>query len=260
MRFTSVEFIEYLKSEFNTADCCSDNLFLELNSAIKQEVYGSILKKVPSDFVEDVYQEVCLSVWKNIYEFILTMGNKDEYQRKKWITTITNRRITDFYRSFYSKVYENEVYDELTLENESLGYYDYFSNIDKELDDEMQELLISIFSINTSAEKIIGYMFAKIIISEGKGGAKPKQTEQSLKGKKLFDLLILLRKELPLVLGATIPDKTYFPLEEKLKRIAPDGEIEGNKCFELDVKKITDGTNRIQKKIEEVYLKNGKTY
>lgn len=47
-------------------------------------------------------------------------------------------------------------------------------------------------------------------------------------------------------LHVRIPDSVYAPLAEKLEKLK-DGEKIGNKMFQLSIKTIVDGTNRIQK-------------
>lgn len=50
-------------------------------------------------------------------------------------------------------------------------------------------------------------------------------------------------------LHVRIPDSVCAPLAERLEKLK-DGEKIGNKMFQLNIKTIVDGTNRIQKNRE----------
>ena len=66
--------------------------------AVKKVVCPIISNQIPLEYVEDVYQDVFFSVWKNITSYITNMEHKTECQRLAWLITVAKGRIADCYK------------------------------------------------------------------------------------------------------------------------------------------------------------------
>lgn len=244
LNFASDEFFVHLKNEVQKEDSNGD-IYLELDRVVRNCIMGFIVLKVPDGYEEDVYQEVFFTVWRNLSSYILKMEEKSENQRFAWLITITKRRIADFYERYYKRG-KDDIYID-GLENWDIA-------ADNEDSDEctalMKEVLSQLFSIATSPEKIMSYVYSKIILSMETTSGKPKETMDYLYGRNLFQIFEKMKVDLQMILGVSICDSVFKSLEEKLYGIDSDGKYIGEKTFELDIRKIVDGSSRIQKKLE----------
>lgn len=215
MGFGSDQFFYKLKQEVEKKDGDGSVYFL-LNQEVKKVVYPIISNKIPMEYVEDVYQDVFFSVWKNIASYIINMEKKTECQRLAWLITVTKRRIADF----YMKIKE---IDSETIYIDDVGYEivsdDKSSCDDNEFTLKMKNVLINLFSVSTSPEKIISFVYSKIILSIETTSGKPSEASNMLKGMKLYEIFDMMKNDLEKCLQVKIPDSVYEPLVEKLEII-----------------------------------------
>lgn len=245
MGFGANQFFDNLKKEVINPDGDGSIYFL-LDQEVKKIVYPIIKNKISFEYVDDVYQEVFFSVWRNIASYLINMEDKTESQRIAWLITITKRRIADFYdklsRLDPEKVYLEDIEYEIAVKDNSIDDNNEFTS-------RMREILFHLFSISTSPEKIISFVYSKIILSSETSSGKPSITSEYLKGYKLYDIFEMMKRDLEMCLEVKIPENVYLPLVEKLDKVQDDEKV-GNKRFQLSVRTIVDGTNRIQKKME----------
>lgn len=246
MGFGSEEFFLYFKTEVMNLDG-DGTIYYILDQEIKKIACPIIKNRIPYESVDDVYQEVFFSVWRNISAFIINMEGKTEGQRVAWLLTIIKRRIADYYAKLdkeqSNKVYLEDIGDKLSEEEDTKGIEeDEFTSC-------MNQTLFQLFSISTSPEKIISFVYSKIILSSETGSGKPSITSEYLQGYRLFDIFEMMKKDLEACLEVQIPESVFIPLLEKLNKIE-EGHLVGSKEYRLSTKTIVDGTNRIQKKME----------
>lgn len=74
------------------------SIYLLLNQEVKKVVCPIISNQIPLEYVEDVYQDVFFSEWKNITSYIINMEHKTECQRLAWLITVAKGRIADCYK------------------------------------------------------------------------------------------------------------------------------------------------------------------
>ena len=251
MNFASNEFFHYLKTEVMKEDS-DGQIYFELERVIKKSVYGVIYRKVPHDSVDDVYQEVFFTVWRRLTDYLLKSENMSPAQRMSWLLTITNRRIADYYEK-RAAIKENEVAS-IDDETNSLSISDiktYMVEKD-EFTKCMYDLLNELLDMKTAPEKIIGYVYSKLVLKkDGCNSGKPSDAVEYLTGKSLYDIFYSMKRDLQSSLYIEIPDYVFLPLKNKLDAIGEEGKCIGEREFIYSVKKIIDGNNRIQKKLED---------
>lgn len=245
MGFGTDVFFEKLKNEIISSDGDGQIYYL-LYQEVKDITYPIIKNKVPFEYVDDVFQEVFFSVWRNIASYLLNMENKSEGQRIAWLITVAKRRIADYYEKISKheneKVYLEDIDYELVSNQITVEYKD-------ELTSKMKDVLVRLFSISTSPEKILSFVYSKIILSSETSSGKPSITYDYLQGYRLYDIFNMMKRDLEEVLEVKIPQEVYYPLQKKMDK-EQNGMKVGDSLFELNVKTIIDGTNRIQKKLE----------
>ena len=74
MGFGSYYFFYKLREEVKKTD---GSIYLLLNQEVKKVVCPIILNQIPLEYVEDVYQDVFFSVWKNITSYIINMEHSE---------------------------------------------------------------------------------------------------------------------------------------------------------------------------------------
>jgi DNA-directed RNA polymerase specialized sigma24 family protein len=97
MGFGSYYFFYKLRGEVEKTDG-DGSIYLLLNQEVKKVVFPIISNQIPLEYVEDVYQDVFFSEWKNITSYIINMEHKTECQRLAWLITVANGRIADCYK------------------------------------------------------------------------------------------------------------------------------------------------------------------
>ena len=253
MNFASDEFFQYLKTEVMKEES-DGQIYFELEKVIKKSVYGLIYRKVPHDSVDDVYQEVFFTVWRRLTDFLLKSENMKPAQRMSWLLTIVNRRIADYYE-------KQERFKEIASiddENSNISMSDARSGIveQEEFTKCMHDLFNTLLDMKTAPEKILGYVYSKLVLkSDGRNSGKPSIAVDYLTGKSLYDIFYCMKKDLQCSLGVVIPEYVFIPLKNKLDSIDKNGNLVGNRVFTYTVKKVTDGNNRIQKKLEDIECK-----
>lgn len=260
MHFSSDEFYQKLKTEITNPQC-DGSIYNVLYEVIKKDVSGYIYNKIKrEEDCKEVFQEIYFSVWRGLSDFVSKSEFLCEYQRKAWLNRIVKCRIADFYKQYYK--YDSKKQDmgekelEEELERQKCTPKDAIENevISKEPNRYILEQLKKLFALNTSPEKIIAFVYTKIIIpNETISGfnGKPAATYAIVSGKSLFYLRQDMNQHLKQMFRYPIPEEIYQGLDMKLIKEL-DGKLVGDNLFSIDIKTITDGNNRIQKRMSNI--------
>lgn len=266
MEFAKDDFYNHLKNEVNNSEG-DGTIFFELDKVLKKSIYFLISKKVPESNRDDVYQNVFFAVWRSLPSYLQNFDNSTEAQRAAWLYEITRHKIADFYEREYKKTRRTSSIEAIMEECQS----DFADSVNieeivlnRDINYMLQEALLHIFSLNTSPEKIIGFVYAKIILfldSSRIQNGKPSEVYEILSGKSLFEIRNNIKYELEEALGKKVPESIFLEFDKKLLIEKEDGLV-GERLFSISVKTITDGTNRIQKKIQCIVskMKSGEDY
>ncbi len=260
MRFASQEFFNHLKQEVLNGN--DDRIYYELYDVIKQSVEGKIKFRIKSEDANDVCQEVVIAVYLRLPEFIEKSENMHEAQRQAWLNTIVSNKISDYFRKNKKNI--DTLSMDAMCETEDSEYIPLeivknFSTPDspesivmtRELSSAMNDLLVSLFSINTAPEKLMGFVYAKLLLAQERDSGtsgRPAEAERRLRGISLYDIFDMMKRDFSHVMKGNFSDEIFLPLQKKLDSITSDGTAVGDKRFNMTVKQITDGTNRISKK------------
>lgn len=149
MGFGSYYFFYKLREEVEKTDG-DGSIYLLLNQEVKKVVCPIISNQIPLEYVEDVYQDVFFSVWKNITSYIINMEHKTECQRLAWLIIVAKGRIADCYKKIKKidseLIYIEDIGYEIASDNKlCYGYNEFILR--------MKNVLLNLFSISTSPEK-----------------------------------------------------------------------------------------------------------
>lgn len=98
MEFGSQEFFERLKAGVAAGD---PDVYVDLNNTVEHAVRNLVRSKVKFSDVDDVIQEIQLSVWQRVTTFLITSENNAPSQRNAWLIKVAKSRIIDFINHNY---------------------------------------------------------------------------------------------------------------------------------------------------------------
>ena len=219
---------------------------------------------LPHDAFDDVMQEIKLSVWKGISDFVEKSENMHPNQRNKWLREIAKYRINDYHRknnTVINKITDSEwqlVDDEFRSVFDS--YADPSANIEEyhltndgrlAMRGEFFNLCKFICSIVKSPESIILFFYNKLIIPYWRGttSGSPKEIRDIFSGKTVVELRDMLVTELQLILCCNIPDDVFSELDVKI--------TQNPECLEriltMSDSRISDISYKVQSTIKNRY-------
>lgn len=239
-------------------------------AVVKEDVKPLVTaRSVPEHEREDVLQEIYITVLQRLAPYVKNSAALSPAQRNSWLRTLAERRIADFWRGYYRE--EREVVDTgdasvSRLRKVSLSLFDGEDGEERDIPQEQQEfvrleeedpqrlyrLLTLLFSIRTTPDKLLAFIFNKIILADYAGIVKNKTTAIAtrLKGKKLGVIYAAVKIELPRTLDVAIPDEVFAPLRDKLAE-EKDGIAYYERTFDLSPRAITDSSNWLKGRWKE---------
>lgn len=254
MRFGKDSTFEYISKNIYDAGN-RDGMFVDLYEIIRQDMHVC-LRKVPESDREDILQEIVIAAFSKLQRDLSELQLRSEGGRNAWLYTVAMNKINDLYRQKGSRqedLVEEEYFFDLNVETESDEYSKLIESY--EVNPIIVQILCELSTVRTTPEKIMAAMYSKLIINLeecGKFNGKPGETEKRLKGKTLFSIREEMEKDLSRLLERQIPREIFAPIDQKLEAINRDGDRVGNQQFELNVKTITDATNRVFTKVVKV--------
>lgn len=114
MHFSSEDFFNYMRQEIvNPAS--SEEMYIKLVEILKADVSWKLYMRIERvEDREDVFQDICLSVFKNLTKFLLNPDSAEcEANRFRWLFTIVDRKIADYYRKNYIEISYNPTEEEI---------------------------------------------------------------------------------------------------------------------------------------------------
>ena len=234
---------------------------------------------VPETEREDVLQEICIAVLQNLASFVVNSETLSPSQRNSWLRTLAERRINDFWRSYYreEKTLPDNGADAKTAQRRkiSLSALDGEDGEERDIPQEQRELLLleeedlphlfavleALLSVNTAPDKMLAFLFNKIILADYAGIIKNKTAyiAEQLHGKRLGVIYAAARVELERTLDTALPDRIFTTLRARLAE-EKDGIVYENRLFDMTPRAITDSSNWIKGRFKELINNDRKAY
>ena len=250
MNFGSDQFFYKLKNGMlsNANEAFYSDVLREIEREIRPKV--SSLIAYPDN--DDVIQQVLLSVWVSLAKFVRESGALSVAQRNAWLMRIVNNKVADYFRYKYRDI-EDTVLDDSQEYFSSPEYDPALSLENKENqcagERRIDDLIAYICSLNILPEKIIAFLYSKVVFFLNSGGSlkgSAKYAYETLNGKCFSEIMPVFQKDLDAALGRSVPQSIYDLLYRK---IGPDNM---DCLLELELQTITDSTSYIIKRIRKV--------
>ena len=140
--------------------------YSEILKTVENDVLPRILSKVDYPDCDDVLQQVLVSVWISLAKFVMTSEDNTPAQRNAWLNRIVDNRISDYFRKQYS-IREVSIDDDISVLEAALEH-DPYAEIEAQENErghqeKLDNALSYIFSLNIAPEKIIAFMYSKVI-------------------------------------------------------------------------------------------------
>lgn len=247
MVFGSEHFFQNIKRGMLAGE--SEAFYTGVLLVVEQDVRPKVSAEVPYPDNEDVIQQILLAVWISLGKFVKTSSDLAPAQRNAWLMRIVNNKIADHYRDKYA-CREDMVLD-TGRERSAAPEYDPAVQAARECSQRMDEhrvdeLLLYICSLNVLPEKLLAFLYSKVICFLDSGGSlkgSAKCACEILNGRRFSDIMPAFQKDLDRVLGRQVPREVYDAL---LRKIGPDSM---DCIVEIRQQTVTDSTNYIVKRI-----------
>lgn len=255
MEFGSQEFFERLKAGVAAGD---PDVYVDLNNTVEHAVRNLVRSKVKFSDVDDVIQEIQLSVWQRVTTFLITSENNAPSQRNAWLIKVAKSRIIDFINHNYRDRPDQFGDDEPTggKPRPTGPVPPTLADAEQMADYERCCRAIShICSLDMAPERILACLYNAFLIPAASSGdarkkGDPEAIVRRFSGRPLSELRDALWQELSWLFIIPPPNDLLAPLDKKLENGA------ANRPFQLTKREITIVSNRgrksAQKKHDEI--------
>ena len=189
---------------------------------------------------EDMVHEVVFKVFNHLPQFYTKSEDKTPQQRNAYLKTIVHNE----YVSYIRKENRWPEFDTVRFEDQRTG------EAQEDVEERMArriavlEALKDVFQIRTSPEKIIGFIYNKVLNNKTGINGSPKEITEELNGIPIVQAFKQMAQDLSEEFGEDIPQYVLAPLWEQIEKYP-------NRPFDITVKSLTEGSSRIQKKMKE---------
>lgn len=192
---------------------------------------------------DDIIQEVQISIFKKLPDYVEEFKDKTVQQRNAWLQTIVKNKIKDFLRK-NSKRKEDYGTDR---EYEAADPFQLAESIIQKT--ELFEVLHQLCGIKTSPDRLLAFLLNKLSVAMDGVNGSPKELAEQMAGKKLQGVYEQVKIQLQALLQYDISDQILQPLWEKVE---PYAQTE----FQLNARIITDSSSWIGKKLQKAAGEN----
>ena len=157
-----------------------------------------------------------------------------------WAQTIVINEKNTFFRKIVVSVYKDALeYDDSILQEEA-------PDVEKKavLKEELLQALGAAFQIQTTPEKLIAFVYNRLLDGISGGNGSPQAIAEDFNGMTVAKAYERMVQDLAAVLQYRIPEGVLEPLKQKV-------DAEPGRAFSLSARTITDSSNWIVKKMKE---------
>lgn len=249
MIFGSERFFQKLKNGMLSG--ADETFYAGVLEDIERDIRPRVAAVVAYPDDDDVIQQILLAVWISLAKFIKVSADLSPVQRNAWLLRIVNNKIADYFRIRYANL-EDPILDYIPERQVSPEFAPSASleeSEDKEADEHRVDKLIEyVCSLNILPEKIIAFLYSKVIFFLNSGGAlkgSAKYACKALDGKRFCDVMPALQADLDAALGRPLKQSIYDLLYEKI------GPENLDRSIEIELQAITNSTSYIIKRVRK---------
>ena len=245
MRFGSQEIFDFIVD--NLEHSKDFKWYNDLYEVIKEDTKQILLKRCDhfdDDLLDDITQDVALEVYRRLVVFVEHSADKTDVQRNSWLKSVIRSKLSDFFNGEENNISieDTDINIEaiISSENDAIASYNKKENNEMVLVNSLKFL----FSLNTTPDKIMAFVFSKLIYtySTGKVNGQAKKVAKDFAETSLPEMFWEMYEELKDLLFFNIPDDVFCPLIKKIKK---------TDSFALTARKITLGSNWISDEMKK---------
>lgn len=250
MEFGNQEFFDRLKAGVTAGD---QDVYVELNNVVSRSVRNLVRAKVKPQDVDDVLQNIQVSVWRHLTPFLQSSENNTPAQRNAWLIVLAKSRINDFLNANYKN--RPQQFDEGESSGKGTGNpgptppfpVDPVQLANYEL---CCRAISYVCRLNMTPDRLLSCIYNGLVIPAAfKGHARkkgnPKLVVHLFAGRPLSQFRAALWQALNTLLILPPPEDLLAPLDQKLQGGA------GDEPFQLTAREITVVTNRMRKALQK---------
>ena len=240
MNFGTQSVFDYVRNMVTDPNCAEE--YPVLYFVIRKDCMELLsTTNLPQEDKEDIVQEVQMSVFSGLVDYVEVYASKAPAQRNAYLQTILLRRRNELLRSRYKRKHVSS-YDVEDFPVELCGVQDdMFDRLSDR--NELTNAFTLICSMKLPAEQIIAYLLGRCTALTGKN-SKPALVAQQLAGMTLHEAARYtfdrLQEEFPFPMDRVV----FAPLLEKLAETTGQGNY-GDGIFLLTPRKISNANSYI---------------
>ncbi len=245
MRFGSQEIFDFIVDNLeHSKDFKWYNDLYEVIKEDTRQVLPQYCYHFDEDLLDDITQDVALQVFKSLVRFVEQSADKTERQRNSWLKSVIRSKLSDFFNGEENNISIEDT--DFNIEAIFSSENDAIASHNKKENNEMALVnsLKFLFSLNTTPDKIMAFVFSKLIYtySTGKVNGQAKKVAKDFAETSLPEMFWEMYEELKDLLFFNIPDDVFCPLIKKIKK---------TDSFALTARKITLGSNWISDEMKK---------
>lgn len=203
MIFGSEQFFQKLKDGMRSG--AGKTFYTSVLEEIEHDIRPRVASMVTYPDDDDVIQHILLAVWISLAKFVRTSADLSPAQRNAWLLRIVNNKIADYFRIRYANK-EDPILDSMQ-EYFALTTLDPSISLEEDEDkhaseQQVDKLINYVCSLNILPEKIIAFLYSKVIFFLNSGGTlkgSAKYAYDVLNGKRFCDVMPALQVSVPMI-------------------------------------------------------------
>ena len=251
MEFGSQNFFNRLKAGVTAGD---PDVYVDLNDMVDRSVRYLVSAQVNASDVEDVLQEIKITVWRQMSFFLQSSADNTPSQRNAWLIKVTKSRINDFRRKNYvNRPQQLEDGDTSGGGTPPEPHPDLSSLLTAEQQINYERCcraISHICNLDMAPDRLLACLYNGVLIpAASTGGARKKGDPSAIlrrfSGQPLSALRAALWRELRQLLILPPPEGLLAPLDRKLAGGAADTP------FQLTARETTLVTSRSRSSVKK---------
>lgn len=215
----------------------------DLLEVVDRDTRGLLRGRVPPQDVDDLVQDVKLTVLKNLQGYYRNIYNNEVGQRNSWLKTIIFNSRASYYRD-RARMQTDELDKALSISDQS------FEQEEQRLQDQatLYKAVQILAIIPTSPDRCLAFLLNRLSSIGRKRNGRPQEIAQSMEGLPLGKVFQVVEWQFAEQLDGRLPDDMLQPIWEKVEPVA-------DQPFQLSAKIIKDSSSWILKALTTKYVK-----
>ena len=235
MKFGSKEAYELIAEYLEKGDEKARDELIKILYSDAREVISKYFNGLVEEDKEDIIQDSVFTVLKRLPKLYMIFSDYTAGERCSWLRRVVLTRKYDYQQSKKATIVAFE--DDIEIRNDGVD------ETCSELREEVMHALGDVFSINTSAEKLIAFMYNRVMGKIIKKNSTPKEIVKDFYGEDIEIVYESMVNDLNKLFDVGVSHDVLEDIESKVRNSK-------NRTFSLNEKGISDSSNIILNKMK----------